>query len=32
MGAAGLSLLSETPVKVLPDVLVTVNQEPLRTP
>jgi len=32
MGAAGLSLLSETPVKVLPDVLVTVNNEPLRAP
>lgn len=32
MGAAGLSLLSEVPVKVLPDVLVTVNQQPLRTP
>lgn len=32
MGAAGLSLLSEVPVKVLPDVLVTVNNEPLRAP
>lgn len=32
MGAAGLSLLSETPVKVLPDVLVTVNNEPMRAP
>lgn len=32
MGAAGLSLISEVPVKVLPDVLVTVNQEPLRAP
>jgi len=32
MGAAGLSLLSETPVKVLPDVLVTVNNEALRAP
>ena len=32
MGAAGLSLLSEVPVRVLPDVLVTVNQQPLRTP
>ena len=31
-GAAGLSLLSEVPVKVLPDVLVTVNHEPLRAP
>jgi len=32
MGAAGLSLLSETPVRVLPDVLVTVNNEALRAP
>jgi hypothetical protein len=32
MGAAGLSLLSEVPVKVLPDVLVTVNNEALRAP
>ena len=31
-GAAGLSLLSEVPVKVLPDVVVTVNHEPLRAP
>ncbi len=32
MGAAGLSLLSEVPVKVPPDVLITVNHEPLRAP
>ncbi len=32
MGAAGLSLLSEVAVKVPPDVLITVNHEPLRAP
>lgn len=31
-GAAGLSLISETAVKVLPDVLVTVEHEALRAP
>lgn len=32
MGAAGLSLLSEVPVRVPADVLITVNHEPLRMP
>lgn len=32
MGAAGLSLLSEVPVRVPADVLITVNNEPLRMP
>lgn len=32
MGAAGLSLISEVPVRVPADVLITTNNEPLRAP
>ena len=32
MGAAGLSLRSEVPVRVLPDALGTVHQQPPRAP